>query len=107
MRTAAGHGWTFLTNHAHLLIAVARDPDARVRDLAAVVGVSERAALTILQDLQDAGYLHRHRVGRRNTYTLRRDLPFRHPANAAHGVGELLAIFEDGDGPAGGTGTRP
>ena len=76
------HGWTFLTNHGHLLLAVAQAPDARVRDLAATVGISERAALTILGDLETAGYLHRTRVGRRNHYSLHPGQPFRHPTTA-------------------------
>ncbi|CAN5293184.1 MarR family transcriptional regulator [soil metagenome] len=89
--------WTFLTNHAHLLLAVARTPDSRVRDLAATVGISERATLTILSDLESAGYLHRSRTGRRTTYTVHSGKPFRHPATANHRVDELLAIFTERD----------
>jgi predicted ArsR family transcriptional regulator len=85
--------WTFLTNHAHLLLAVARDPDARVHDLASLVGISDRAALMILEDLENAGYLDRERVGRRNRYTVHPHRPFRHPTTAAHDIDELLAIF--------------
>ena len=85
--------WTFLTNHAHLLLAVAQAPDARVRDLAATVGISDRAVLTILRDLEDAGYLHRTRVGRSNTYTVHPGQSFRYPTAAAHSVDELIAIF--------------
>ena len=96
--------WTFLTNHAHLLLAVARDPDARVHDLARLVGISDRAALTILEDLEAAGYLDRERVGRRNRYTVHPHLPFRHPTTAAHDVDELLAIFT---GPPDGTAGAP
>ncbi len=99
---SAGAGWTFLTNHAHVLLAVARDPDARVHDLAAAVGISERAALMILEDLERAGYLERTRVGRRNRYTVHPHRPFRHPATAAHDIDELLAIFTT---PPGGEGT--
>jgi hypothetical protein len=87
--------WTFLTNHAHVLLAVARAPDARVHEIATAVGVSDRAALTILRDLEDAGYLHRVRVGRRNRYTLEQGRPFRHPATAAYPVDRLLEIFTD------------
>lgn len=97
------HGWTFLTNHAHVLLAVAHDPDIRVHDIAEVVGITDRAALLILQDLEDAGYVHRERRGRRNHYTLERGQPFRHPAHATHGVDELIAIFAgppDGHEPA-------
>lgn len=86
-------GWTFLTNHAHVLLAVARDPDARLRDVAATVGVTERAAQAIVADLEAAGYLTRERVGRRNRYTVNPAGRFRHPAEADHQVGELLALF--------------
>ena len=96
--------WTFLTNHAHMLLAVARDPDARVHDLARLVGISDRAALTILEDLEDAGYLERERVGRRNRYTVHQHRPFRHPTTAAHDIDELLAIFTDRPGRTGGVG---
>jgi DNA-binding IclR family transcriptional regulator len=85
--------WTFLTNHAHMLLAVARTPEARVHELASAVGISSRAALTILADLEEAGYLHRTREGRRNHYTLHARQPFRHPAMASHSVDELVAIF--------------
>lgn len=88
--------WTFLTNHAHVLLAVARDPDIRVHDIAQAAGITDRAALLILQDLEDAGYVHRERVGRRNHYTLEPGRPFRHPAHAAHDVDELVAIFTAG-----------
>ena len=85
--------WTFLTNHAHLLLAVARDPDVRVHELAGLVGISDRAALMILDDLETAGYLERERVGRRNRYTIHPHRPFRHPTTAAHEIDELIAIF--------------
>lgn len=86
-------GWTFLTNHAHVLLAVARDPDARLRDVAATVGVTERAAQAIVADLEAAGYLTRERVGRRNRYTVNPAGHFRHPAEANHQIGELLDLF--------------
>lgn len=85
--------WTFLTNHAHVLLAVARDPDIRVHDIAEAAGISDRAALLILQDLEDAGYVRRQRVGRRNHYTLERGRPFRRADHATHDVDELIAIF--------------
>lgn len=85
--------WTFLTNHAHVLLAVARAPDARVHEIAARVGITPRSTLLILQDLEDAGYLHRTRLGRRNHYTLHPNRPLRHPASAGHDVDELLTIF--------------
>ncbi len=91
---ARGHpAWTFLTNHGHVLLAVATDPAARVADLAARVGISPRATLAILRDLELAGYLVRTRVGRRTHYRLRPHQHFRHPATASHEIDELLAIF--------------
>ncbi|MCA2218988.1 helix-turn-helix transcriptional regulator [Jidongwangia harbinensis] len=86
-------GWTFLTNHAHVLLVIARDPEARLRDVADVVGVTERAAQAIVADLETAGYLTRERIGRRNRYTVNPAGRFRHPAEAEHRVGELLALF--------------
>lgn len=92
-------GWTFLTHHGHVLVAVADEPDLRVADIAERVGISTRAALTILKDLEAAGYLHRRKVGRRTHYSVRRHQPFRHPLNAGHDIDQLLAIFT-GDGDA-------
>jgi len=88
--------WTLLSNHGHVLLAIARDPRARLRDVAARVGITERAAHTIVADLEEAGYLARHRVGRRNEYTVNPHVPFRHPAECDHLVGELLALFTGG-----------
>ncbi|MFF0989870.1 helix-turn-helix transcriptional regulator [Kocuria nitroreducens] len=85
--------WTLLTNHGHVLLAVAGSPDARVSEIAARVGITVRATLAILKDLEAAGYLTRHRVGRRSHYTVDRHQHFRHPATADHEVDELLAIF--------------
>ncbi|WP_433797178.1 helix-turn-helix transcriptional regulator [Actinoplanes sp. CA-252034] len=87
--------WTFLTNHAHVLLAVAREPTARLRDVAGSVGITERAAQTIVADLEAAGYLQRTRVGRRNEYTVNPAGQFRHPAEAGHHIGELLALFSE------------
>jgi predicted ArsR family transcriptional regulator len=85
-----GRSWTFLTNHAHVLICLATEPDLRVRDLAARVGITERAAQRILAELDEAGYVERGRVGRRTHYELRLDRPMRHPAESMHSVGELV-----------------
>lgn len=87
------NGWTFLTNHAHVLLCLAADPQRRVEDIARHVGITERQALNILRDLEDAGYLRRTRVGRRTHYTLVPRRPFRHPSTADHDVAELLEIF--------------
>jgi predicted ArsR family transcriptional regulator len=87
--------WMFLTNHAHVLLAIAADPDRRVEDIAGQAGITTRQALNILRDLEDSGYLQRARTGRRSRYTLSADRPFRHPSIASHNVAELLAIFSD------------
>jgi DNA-binding MarR family transcriptional regulator len=85
--------WTFLTNHAHVLLTIAREPTARLRDVADSVGITERAAQAIVADLEVAGYLQRERVGRRNQYTVNPAGRFRHPAEAHHSIGELLTLF--------------
>lgn len=85
--------WTFLTNHARVLLEVARNPNARLRDLADVAGITERAAQAIVTDLEAAGYLTRTRVGRRNHYTVDPTRRFRHPAEADHRIDGLLALF--------------
>ncbi|WP_018830965.1 helix-turn-helix transcriptional regulator [Salinispora tropica] len=93
-RTADGaRGWTFLTNHAHVLLAIAREPTTRLRDVATAVGITERAAQAIVADLEAAGYLQRERVGRRNAYTVNPSGRFRHPAEADHRIGELIDLF--------------
>jgi DNA-binding MarR family transcriptional regulator len=89
----AAKEWTFLTNHAHVLLAIAREPKARLRDVATSVGITERAAQAIVADLEAAGYLRRERVGRRNEYTVNPGGRFRHPAEADHSIGELLSLF--------------
>ena len=85
--------WTFLTNHGHVLVWLRGNPDARVRDIAANVGITERATMSILADLEVDGYVTKARQGRRNTYTLHPELPFRHPIEARRSVGELLDLF--------------
>ncbi|BEL13000.1 MarR family transcriptional regulator [Actinoplanes sichuanensis] len=84
---------TFLTNHAHVLLAIARDPNVRLRDVAQTVGITERAAQAIVADLEAGGYLRRDRVGRRNQYTVNPAGRFRHPAEADHSIGDLLDLF--------------
>lgn len=86
--------WTFLTNHAHVLLCVARDQGIRHRDVAESVGITERAAQRIVADLVDAGYLERTREGRRNRYRLHPELPLRHPLERGHQVGEILNVLE-------------
>jgi len=87
-------GWTFLTNHTHVLLCIARDPEARLRDVAGLVGITERAAQRILADLVASGYVSRQRVGRRNSYALVPDLPLRHPLERQCAVGTLLSALD-------------
>lgn len=82
--------WTFLTNHGHVLVCIAADPDARISDIAARVRIGVRAAQSIVNDLVEAGYVHRARVGRRNHYSTNPELRLRHPLEAEHRIGELL-----------------
>ena len=87
---ALRHQWTFLSNYAHVLICLARDHEARVRDVASAVGITERAVQRILLDLSEAGGIERIRTGRRNHYRLHRTAPLRHPLEADCTVGDLL-----------------
>ena len=92
MRSMPGErpSWTFFTNHGHVLVCLARDPDLRTRDIAERVGITERSAQAIVSDLVAAGYLTRIKEGRRNRYVVHGDLPLRHPLERDHTVGELL-----------------
>jgi DNA-binding MarR family transcriptional regulator len=85
--------WDFLTNHAHVLVCVARDPGIRLRDIATAVGITERAAHRIVSELVDEGYLGRKRQGRRNHYQVKSKLPLRHPLAEEREVGELLELL--------------
>ena len=93
--------WTFLTNHAHVLLAIASDPTLRLRDISVIVGATERTTVGIIADLEDAGYIKRERVGRRNHYVLDRSRPLRHPREAHHRIGELLEAIEHSVEPEG------
>jgi hypothetical protein len=86
--------WSFLTNHLRVLACLARDPALRIRDLADLIGITERATVQILGQLEASGYLTKTRVGRRNHYTVHAELPLRHPLQAGHQVGELLRVIE-------------
>jgi DNA-binding transcriptional ArsR family regulator len=96
----AAPAWTFLSNHGHVLVCVARDPDVRVRDVARQVGISERAVQRILGELEGAGYLERRREGRRNRYAIRAGLPLRHPVEAHRSLGDLVAAVARPPGPS-------
>lgn len=84
--------WTFLTNHAHVLLSLAQNPDALMRDVAAAVGVTERAVQRIVAELEEAGYLLKEREGRRNRYEVRTTLPLRHPIERHCQVGQLVEM---------------
>lgn len=86
-------GWTFLTNHARVLAAIARDPDSRVRDIAARCMLTERAVQKIIADLESDGYLTHTRNGRTNTYQIPSGTSLRHPADAGPTVAALLALL--------------
>lgn len=82
--------WTLLTGHGHVLVEIARNPDARIRDISSVVGLTERTVQAIVADLEAAGYLTRTRIGRRTRYTVNPDTPFRHKAQEGLRIGPLL-----------------
>lgn len=92
-RSSGPNGWDFLTNHAHVLMCVAHDPGIRLRDIAAAVGITERAAHRILSQLVAEGYVLRERQGRRNRYQVVAGLPMRHPLVQERRVGELLELL--------------
>jgi predicted transcriptional regulator len=85
--------WRFLSNHTQVLLCVQRDPNARFRDIAQRVGITERAAQRIVADLIDTGYVESERVGRRNRYRINADAAMRHPAQEGHEIGELLRLL--------------
>ncbi len=87
--------WTFLTNHAHVLIAISRDGELRQRDISQLVGITEGAVQRILHELEDAGYLRRERIGRRNRYHVDADRPLRHPLERNHTVAAILRSVND------------
>lgn len=82
--------WTFLSNHGHILVCIARDPKIRVREIAQAVGITERAVQRILGELEEAGVISRQRTGRRTNYAIHGELPLRHPVESEHSVDELL-----------------
>jgi DNA-binding IclR family transcriptional regulator len=88
-----GGSWTLLTGHGHVLVEIARSPEARIRDIAVAAGITERTAQAIVADLEAAGYVSRTRVGRRTRYTVNHDSLFRHPAQEGHRVGPFLALL--------------
>ena len=90
----AQHSWRFVTNHTQVLLCISQNPETRLRDIAMQVGITERAAQRIVADLVDTGYVTRHRAGRRNHYTIKRDLAMRHPAQLGYEIGPLLDLLQ-------------
>ena len=88
-----GGQWTLLTGHGHVLVEIARNPEARIRDISPVVGLTERTVQAIVADLEAEGYISRARVGRRTRYTVNSENPFRHPAQEGLRVGPLLDLL--------------
>lgn len=91
--------FSFLSNHGQALLCIAADPHARIRDIAAAVNITERAAQRIVGDLVEAHYVDRARQGRRNVYTVRTDLAIRLPAQRDVDLGSLLGVFLPGPAP--------
>ena len=87
--------WSFLTNHARVLVCIAHDPAVRVRDIAAVLGVTERNASGIVADLTTAGYVLKDKDGRRNRYRIQLDVPLRRHTDRSRTIGELLSVLVD------------
>jgi hypothetical protein len=85
--------WQFLTSHTQVLLCIHRDPEARLRDIATTVGVTERAAQRIVRDLVDSGFVTRKRVGRRNEYVVNTHLHMRHPSQREYEISELLEVM--------------
>ena len=92
--------WTFLTNHARVLLCIASDPGVRLRDIAASLGITERSAYGIVTDLAEAGYVVKHKDGRRNRYQVQVHLPLPEPTRAERTVGEVLALLAGTDAGA-------
>ena len=91
--------WTFLTNHARVLLCVAHDPGVRLRDIAASLDITERGAFGIITDLVEAGYVLKEKDGRRNRYHIQAHLPLAEPVSGERTIGEVLALLV-GAGPA-------
>lgn len=87
--------WTFLSNHAHVLLLLAKEPEIRLRDVAVRVGITERAVQRIVADLEEGSYLERERTGRRNRYRVHPGMPLRHPIEAHRRIASLIALVVD------------
>ena len=91
--------WSFLTNHARVLLCIARDPGVRLRDIAARTGITERSAYAIVIDLAEAGYIVKQKNGRRNRYEVQAHLSLPEPTSRERTVGEILALLLGDDAP--------
>ena len=89
--------WTFLTNHARVLLCIAHDPGVRLRDIAASLGITERSAYGIVTDLAEAGYVVKQKTGRRNRYQIQAHLPLPEPSSQERTVGEVLDLLAGTD----------
>jgi predicted transcriptional regulator len=85
--------WTFLGNHGHVIVQIAKNPDVKIAELAGLVGVTERHARAIVNELREAGYIEVTKVGRRNSYRVNEGIPLRHTAESDKTLGDLLSIF--------------
>lgn len=86
--------WTFLSNHSHVLIALYSNPDLVLREVALIVGITERGVQRIVQDLENDGFIRREKVGRKNHYQVLMDQPLRHPIEAHRTIGDLLRLIK-------------
>jgi DNA-binding IclR family transcriptional regulator len=93
MSSPENHSWRFLTSHAQVLLCLQRNPNARLRDVAQTVGITERATQRIVTDLVEGGYVTKTREGRRNRYALDPTVEMRHPSQVGHEIGELLDLL--------------
>jgi len=93
-REGSSDQWTFLTNHTHILVCLARDPELTVRELAGLIGITERSVQRILSELEAGGVVSKSKEGRRNRYDLNLDFKLRHPLESTHRIGELLEILK-------------
>jgi hypothetical protein len=92
-RSSGRSSWTFLSNHGNVLLAIVHNPDATLREVAAMMGLSERAVQRIVADLEAGRYLERVRTGRRNRYKIHPELPLRHPVTAHRDIGSLIELM--------------
>jgi MarR family len=95
----AAPSWTFLTNHARVLLCIADDPGVRLRDIAARLDITERTAYGIVTDLANAGYIVKEKDGRRNRYQIQTHLPLPEPSSQERTLGEVLALLTGDDAP--------